>query len=426
MALPEGESALGVRLNTYGGDPILNINADYVADPRTQKVNASIGLMFEEGGAVFVPPAIRVAFDRLHTQSLNTVYATPEDRDREWTGVRSFIEGTARVAFERFAPELLAENRIAAAGTAGGTMGLNVVAEAIKLTKLNQYAVPDVLLGAPPYPNHPTILNFRGLPVRYFEQMNADGAFDMNATIDALEKVRSGSVFFLQLEAHNPTGINAQDPTEWREIARQSRKKNVTAVFDVPYAGFYKGIDEDTEPIRVFMEEGVQVVVIMSFSKTAGLYGERTACILVPEQTSQKALEDSRLFSGIIRIVASSPPRRGEDVMSIVYLDPELMKLWTGDEGLGKAASLLGSRRRMLASRLPDKIGSTIQNGAGMFSLLPIGQDGVEYLRKEHAVYTVSLGDQMRINIGGISTTQVPYFAEAVNDTLLRFPSHMT
>jgi aspartate aminotransferase len=50
--------------------------------------------------------------------------------------------------------------------------------------------------------------------------------------------------------------------------------------FDVAYQGFCSGdLDADAAAPRMFVDEGLEVLVAQSYSKNLGLYGERVGAI---------------------------------------------------------------------------------------------------------------------------------------------------
>jgi aromatic-amino-acid transaminase len=49
------------HIPAYPGDPILSLNEDFQRDPRTNKVNLSIGIYFDENGTLPVMSSVREA-----------------------------------------------------------------------------------------------------------------------------------------------------------------------------------------------------------------------------------------------------------------------------------------------------------------------------------------------------------------------------
>ena len=72
------------------------------------------------------------------------------------------------------------------------------------------------------------------------------------------------------------------------------KKNSLTPFFDSAYQGFATGdLELDAWPIRLFSEEGFQMLVAQSFAKNMGLYGERIGALHVV--TSNKETADKVL-----------------------------------------------------------------------------------------------------------------------------------
>ncbi len=70
---------------------------------------------------------------------------------------------------------------------------------------------------------------------------------------------------------------------------------------------------------------------------------------------------------------------------------------------------------RQLAAAYPQRSFGYIATQRGMFSYLGIDTPQVRELRDKHHVY---MTDDSRINIAGLSSENLPYFAEAVAQVL--------
>jgi len=94
-----------------------------------------------------------------------------------------------------------------------------------------------------------------------------------------LEAATAGSCVLLHTCAHNPTGV---DPTEaqWQQIADVCKRRQLYPFFDTAYQGFTSGsLDKDAYGLRLFLDQGFEMVIAQSFAKIMGLYGERTGCL---------------------------------------------------------------------------------------------------------------------------------------------------
>merc|ERR550537_484444 len=88
-----------------------------------------------------------------------------------------------------------------------------------------------------------------------------------------------GSIVMLHTCAHNPTGV---DPTksQWDEIAKVCKDRNLYPLFDTAYQGFATGdLENDCYSVRLFDKLGFEFAVCQSFAKNIGLYGERVGAV---------------------------------------------------------------------------------------------------------------------------------------------------
>jgi aspartate/tyrosine/aromatic aminotransferase len=402
----------GTYSQTFAPDGILGLMTAFTADVRPEKLNLAIGYLYGEDGQIFIPAAVEEASRR--APRIQEGYLVPSG-PLDWNGNRLFMEGAARLVFGKYAPSLLAENRIAAATTVGGTQAVSLFAHSVAKTQLGQGKTPTIIMGNPPYPNHPVICQAKGLNVVFYPQLTSTGEFNQAALLTAINSADSSNIFLLQGTAHNPTGINARTEHEWRTMARAIKPSGAAVFLDIPYAGLDGSMADDTAPVRIFLEEQVPLAVAFSFSKIAGLYGERVGMLMIVTPDEQYARDTTRLLNGLIREVNSSPAGWGQRIMAEVFNDPKLLAQWL-EKDLPAIAQALQDRRVALAAALPAEISSFIRDGVGLFAVLPIKPEGAVYLRDQHAIYVVPNGpEQLRVNIGGGNVKQMAVAGKAIS-----------
>lgn len=381
-------------------DPILGLSRLCEQDHRPEKIDAGVGVYRDENGETFTPSAIHIASAQLGLGPVD--YLSPSGKE-EFLGDRTFIEQTARLVFDRYADELLEQQRLAAIGTPGGT---GAVAVAFQLFRTLTPGAP-LIIGTPTWPNHVQIAESQNIHLVTFPHMR-ESRYDLAANVSAIRQAAPDALtLFHTGKTHNPTGVNPSSHAQWRDLARASRK----TLFDTAYAGFGDGLVADTEPIRIFMEEGVPLGVAVSYAKNGGIYNERPGCLLFPMSTRDDALTLQRLLNACARTLYSSPPARGERLIARVLSDPSLFSQWNDE--LARVSRDLRRRRELFAQALPEL--SSVAKQTGLFSMLPLHQKQVERLRKEHAVYIPSNG---RVNFGGIPQLDIPRFAKAIEAVL--------
>jgi aspartate aminotransferase, mitochondrial len=125
-----------------------------------------------------------------------------------------------------------------------------------------------ILIPTPTWPNHNGVFGASDLNVqkyRYYDPKTI--SLDIEGMCEDLENAQEGSVVLLHACAHNPTGV---DPTkeDWKRILQVVQKRGLLVFFDAAYLGFASGdYDDDAFAIRSFVEQGVTLLLAVSFAK---------------------------------------------------------------------------------------------------------------------------------------------------------------
>jgi len=157
--------------------------------------------------------------------------------------------------------------------------------------------------------------------------------------LEDLRGAEEGSVVLLHACAHNPTGV---DPTreDWVRVARVCNERGLLVFFDAAYLGFASGdYDDDAFAIRYFVEEGITLLLAVSFAKNMGLYGERAGAFAVHCGTSVERVililgsrdEKNRVLSQlkiITRAMISSPPIHAAHIVIEILSNEALRAEW--------------------------------------------------------------------------------------------------
>ena len=102
--------------------------------------------------------------------------------------------------------------------------------------------------------------------------------------------------------------------------------------FDTAYQGFTSGsLDEDAYGLRLFMEQGFEMIIAQSFAKIMGLYGERTGALHVVCADKDNATRVLSQLKIIIRSAYSSPPKHGARIAGLILTDEALRAEWLGN-----------------------------------------------------------------------------------------------
>jgi len=370
-----------------------------------EPINLGIGKYANESGQT---PMLRSMKTALHNQLAGRCGDNP-------TGGYQPILGAE--PFRRKVEELiLGEALISRARDSGTVESCQAIggtgANFIQGCFLQQLGVKKILLSNPTWGNHKKIFPFAGISTEmypYYDSVSGEISFDeMKATFSGLEK---GIAINFHGCCHNPSGADLTQE-QWKELAEILKARESIAVFDVAYAGFGDGFEEDLYSVRHFVEMGVPTLVAFSFSKIASLYEERLgACLVAFPDGVKEQRKVGGILESIIRPCFSNPPALISRAMTEVLSDSALRADWMKE--LAELADQMTNGRELLASAFTEH---GISDGGllkrkGMFAMLPLSKKQVSRLEAEEHLYMMASG---RINVAAVKQANVSAIAERI------------
>ena len=389
------------RLERMPDDPILGLMAAFRADPDTRKVDLGVGVYRNDKGETPVLDAVRKAESAVLSRQTSKTYVAP-------AGNAGFNQAMEKLVFGEGHPTLKA-NRIRTIQAPGGCGALRVGAELIR----RAYPEAVIHVSTPTWANHVPLLTGSGIKLEsypYYE--GKSGGVNFSAMMDYLDKLPKGALVLLHASCHNPTGADLSEQ-QWRDILALVQRRGLTPYIDMAYQGLGIGIAEDAFGPRLFAAELPELLVAVSCSKNFGLYRERTGALHVINQTTSGADAIITQLVRIARTIYSMPPDHGAAIVNEILTTPALLGSWTDE--VGSMRSRIDGLRRDAVARLkkaaPERDFSFIERQHGMFSFLGATKDQVRELREKHHIY---MTDDSRINIAGLKSDNIGYFADAV------------
>lgn len=385
----------------------------------------------ERGAPHYLPSLI--VLERANTD-LTTIQAKvrlAQNPNHEYLGIAgspTFINLAQSLIFgTKIAPDI--REHIASVQTVSGT-GANHMAALFLAKHLHP---KRVFIPSPTWVNHKSIWTMAGVPHEEYPYYSSNThAVDLQGMLSTLEKqAEPNDVVILQACAHNPTGVDLSH-SQWAEVARVIKRKNLFVVFDSAYQGFATGdVDGDAWAVRYFVEQLILdaesgseldshhpgLCIAQSFSKNFGLYGERVGAIhlVVPRSLSAQGARSELM--AIARSEYSNPPRFGASIVQTVLGDDHIRDQWQQD--LITMSARIKSMRRELRQRM-ERLGtpgdwSHVESQIGMFSYTGLSREQVVRLREEFHVYMLPSG---RVSICGLNKGNVDYVARAIREVV--------
>ncbi|HBC1016644.1 TPA: aromatic amino acid transaminase [Escherichia coli] len=389
------------KVDAYAGDPILTLMERFKEDPRSDKVNLSIGLYYNEDGIIPQLQAVAEAEARLNAQPHGASLYLPME------GLNSYRHAIAPLLFGADHP-VLKQQRVATIQTLGGSGALKVGADFLK----RYFPESGVWVSDPTWENHVAIFAGAGFEVStypwYDEATNGVRFNDLLATLKTLP---ARSIVLLHPCCHNPTGADLTND-QWDAVIEILKARELIPFLDIAYQGFGAGMEEDAYAIRAIASAGLPALVSNSFSKIFSLYGERVGGLSVMCEDAEAAGRVLGQLKATVRRNYSSPPNFGAQVVAAVLNDEALKASWLAEveEMRTRILAMRQELVKVLSTEMPERNFDYLLNQSGMFSYTGLSAAQVDRLREEFGVYLIASG---RMCVAGLNTANVQRVAKA-------------
>lgn len=389
------------KVDAYAGDPILSLMERFKEDPRSDKVNLSIGLYYDEESTIPRLQAVAEAEARLNAQPHGASLYLPME------GLNSYRHAIAPLLFGA-GHVVLEQQRVATIQTLGGSGALKVGADFLK----RYFPHSGVWVSDPTWENHIAIFEGAGFEVSTYPWYdNETNGVRFAAFLEKLNSLPEQSIVLLHPCCHNPTGADLT-PAQWDEVVEVLKARTLIPFLDIAYQGFGAGMEEDAYAIRAIAHAGLPALVSNSFSKIFSLYGERVGGLSVVCEDADAAGRVLGQLKATVRRNYSSPPNFGAQLVATVLNDAGLKASWLAE------VEAMRTRIKAMRQTLVDALNEAMPTGdftyllkqRGMFSYTGLSAAQVDRLREEFGIYLVSSG---RICVAGLNNRNVQRVAQA-------------
>ena len=389
------------KVDAYAGDPILTLMERFKEDPRSDKVNLSIGLYYNEDGIIPQLKAVADAEARLNAQPHGASLYLPME------GLNSYRHAIAPLLFGADHP-VLQQQRVATIQTLGGSGALKVGADFLK----RYFPESGVWVSDPTWENHVAIFAGAGFEVSTYPWYNeATNGVRFNDLLATLKTLPARSIVLLHPCCHNPTGADLTND-QWDAVIEILKARELIPFLDIAYQGFGAGMEEDAYAIRAIASAGLPALVSNSFSKIFSLYGERVGGLSVLCEDAEAAGRVLGQLKATVRRNYSSPPNFGAQVVAAVLNDEALKASWLAEveEMRTRILAMRQELVKVLSTEMPERNFDYLLNQRGMFSYTGLRTAQVDRLREEFGVYLIASG---RMCVAGLNTANVQRVAKA-------------
>ena len=394
------------HVDSYAGDPILSLMEEFGKDERTQKINLSIGLYYNEDNIVPQLNAIKAAYKNIAATNDQVKLYLPMD------GLKSYNQATQALVLGQDSPARR-DGRAVTIQTLGGSGALKVGADFLK----KYFPESDVWMSQPTWENHIAIFNGAGIHSHFYPYFDAaTNGVNVPAMLEKLSQLPAKSIVLLHPCCHNPTGADLTF-AEWDQVIEVLQKQDLIPFLDIAYQGFGQGLEQDAYAIRALDQAGMNFIVSNSFSKIFSLYGERIGGLTFvcdDQATAQKVLGQ---LKATVRRIYSSPATTGALLVENVLNDANLTAQWQAEltemrERIIKMRQILNEK---LSQALPERDFSYLVKQQGMFSYTGLTAEQVDILKDQYAIYLVRSG---RMCAAGLNLSNIDYVAESIAEVI--------
>ena len=394
------------HVDTYAGDPILSLMEEFGKDERTQKVNLSIGLYYNEENIVPQLNAVKTAYKNIEANNDQVKLYLPMD------GLKSYNQATQLLLLGQDS-SARRDGRAVTIQTLGGSGALKVGADFLK----KYFPYSDLWVSQPTWENHIAIFNGAGIQTHFYPYFDAEtNGVNVAAMLETLTTLPAKSIVLLHPCCHNPTGADLM-PAEWDQVIEVLKKQDLIPFLDIAYQGFGQGLEQDAYAIRALDQSGMNFIVSNSFSKIFSLYGERIGGLTFvcdEQSTAQKVLGQ---LKATVRRIYSSPPTTGALLVNNVLNDAKLTAQWQAEltemrERIIKMRHLLNEK---LSQALPERDFSYLVKQQGMFSYTGLTAEQVDILKDQYGIYLLRSG---RMCAAGLNLSNIDYVANSVAEVI--------
>lgn len=394
------------HVDAYAGDSILSLMEEFGKDERTEKVNLSIGLYYNEDTIVPQLNAVKQALKNIEPLNDKVKLYLPMDGSKSYnTATQLLVLGENSQARK--------DGRAVTVQTLGGSGALKVGADF-----LNKYFPDsDVWVSQPTWENHIAIFNGAGVKSHFYRYFDAStNGVNIEAMLEDLNTIPAKGIVLLHPCCHNPTGADLT-PAEWDRVIEVLKARDLIPFLDIAYQGFGQGLEEDAYAIRALDKSGMNFIVSNSFSKIFSLYGERVGgltFICDDQDAAQRVLGQ---LKATVRRIYSSPPTTGALVVDQVLNSTELTAQWHAElqEMRERIIQMREILRAKLSAALPERNFNYLTAQQGMFSYTGLTAEQVDILKDKYGIYLVRSG---RMCAAGLNLKNIDYVASSIVEVL--------
>ena len=393
------------QLSQQPDDPILALLQEARQDRSPHVVDLSVGIYKTEDGDTPVLSAIKQAEQRRIAGEATKAYTGIRGDDRFNALLVELILGENH--------PVVRDRRVSSIQTIGGSGALFVGGRLL----VEANADARIWAGNPTWGNHLPLLSSAGVKMDTLPYYDfATHQVDFQNLLQHATALEEGAVVLLHGCCHNPCGADLSKQ-QWDELSEVILARNLIPFIDVAYHGLAANLEEDAYGWRMLAAKVPEMLLAYSCSKNFGVYRDRAGVLVAISANAEEAKKTESNMMSISRATYSMPAAHGAFAVAEVLDDTSLRAAWEA-ELAAMNTRIDGARRDfVVAARNQSQALNFdfVADQFGMFSFLGISVEQVRALKQQHSVYML---ESSRINVAGLTKTNIDYVANALGEVV--------
>lgn len=369
---------------------------EFDKDTRKDKINASIGMIFDEDGNRKEISFIKEVETELFNKNLNKEYST-------LLGLQEFNTSVFKLFFPN--EELVEGGNFFCIQSATGGSALRIGSDILR-NNLSK----DIYVSDPTFSMYKYL--FSQANIKHYPYYNKENkSLDFDGFITFLNHLPENQVISIQVSNHNPTGLDLNEK-QWEILAKTFLNKKHFAFFDCAYLGYSSGnFQKDLFGVHTFLKNKIEFFLAYSSAKSTLNYSDDIGALM-------GWLNDAEIVKNVLSNLAvinrsyySFASLQGARIVNhfLSYKKSELEK------EISTTVLSLNEKRDYIVKLLEEsnvnrKIVDLIKHQKGIYLFLDLNNDQVEKLKKDYAVYVCEYG---RANLTALNKNNIENFVKA-------------
>jgi aspartate aminotransferase len=369
---------------------------EFEKDTRKDKLNCSIGMIYDEEGNKKEISFIKEVETELFNKNLNKEYST-------LLGLQEFNQSVFKLFFPN--EELVEGGNFFCIQSSTGGSALRIGSDLLRKNLSNDIYVSDPTFSM--YKYLFSQANIKHYP--YYDKENK--CLDFDGFITFLNHLPEQQVINIQVSNHNPTGLDLSEK-QWEILAKTFLTKKHFAFFDCAYLGYSTGkFDKDLFGVHTFLKNKIEFFLAYSSAKTTLNYSDDIGALM-------GWLNDSEIVKNVLSNLAvinrsyySFASLQGARIVNH-FLTLKKSEL---EKEINSIVLNLNDKREyfvklLLENNVNRKVVELVKSQKGIYLFLDLNDLQVAKLKKDHGIYLCENG---RANLSSLNKNNIERFVEA-------------